>query len=57
MYEVIDIGTVIGVGMLLLGSFIHAWGEWRYQQGLEEGRKQGRLINRYVRRGEIYRIK
>lgn len=50
------VGTILAVGILLIGSFTHAWGEWRYQQGLTQGRKEGRLINRYIRRGEIYRV-
>lgn len=50
------VGTILAIGILFIGSFIHAYGEWRYEKGLEEGRKQGRLINRCIRRGEIYRI-
>lgn len=50
------VGTILAVGILLIGSFVHVWGEFRYQQGLERGRKEGRLINRCIRRGEIYRV-
>ena len=36
---------------------IFGYGEWRYREGVREGRKQRRKLDRDIRRGTIYRIK
>ena len=44
--------SIIGMWIIAFG-----YGEWRYHEGVREGRKQRRKLEREIRRGTIYRIK
>jgi len=53
--RLMDIGFILVA--LLLYVLIYAYGEWRYQKGLDDGLKRRRKVDRAVRRGEVYRLK
>ena len=58
-YDNFDRLLTIVAAISVIGMWIltFAYGEWRYHEGVKEGRKQRRRLDRAIKHGRIYRIK
>lgn len=48
---------VLMISIIAIWIVIFGYGEWRYREGVQDGQKQRRKLEREIRRGNIYRVK